>query len=38
MMLQPTLIELIEGKQYDRCEECGEVKDKFDRCGCDYNP
>lgn len=36
-MLQLSLLELIEGK-LPVCEECGEVKDSFDRCGCDYNP
>lgn len=37
-MLQLTLMEIIEGKKYDRCEVCEEILDSLDRCGCDYNP
>lgn len=33
------LISLNKGASlFDYCEECGEILDSLDRCGCDYNP
>lgn len=28
---------VLEESAFSHCEECGEIIDSFDRCGCDYN-